>query len=184
MTERGLETLLLGRKETHRSVKDLNHSIDLLHRVVEVEACARCSRYAEATHKRLVAMMAAAHGQPILIRKRGQIVRMRSVHDKPNKRAPLFLRTKDARSPYVREAVSRIIRKLRVVLENCRASDRLDVINCGCQSDRASNVRCASLKPVRWFLECALFERDAYDHFASSVPRRHGIQKLRASVKD
>ena len=43
-------------------------------------------------------MMPAAHGQPILIRKRGQIVRMRSVHDKPNKRAPLFLWTKDARS--------------------------------------------------------------------------------------
>ena len=36
---------------------------------------------------------------------------------------------------------------------------------------------------MRRFLKCALFERDAYDHFASAVPRRHGIQKLRASVK-
>ena len=79
-------------------VKDFNHSIDLLHRVVEVKTRARCARYAKATHQRLVAMMPAAHGQPILIRKRGQIVRMRSVHDKPNKRAPLFLWTKDARS--------------------------------------------------------------------------------------
>jgi hypothetical protein len=80
------------------SVKDFNHSIDFLHRVVEIEARPRCARDAEATHQRLVAMMAAAHGQPILIRKRGQIVRMRSVHDKPNERAALFLRTKDARS--------------------------------------------------------------------------------------
>src|SRR6266487_487038 len=105
----------LGRKETHRSVKDFNHSIDLLHRVVEVEARARCARYAEATHQWLVAMMPAAHGQPILIRKCGQIVRMRSVHDKANKRAPLFLWTKDARSRHFTEALSCVMRKLRVV---------------------------------------------------------------------
>jgi hypothetical protein len=43
-------------------------------------------------------MMPPRMAKPILIRKRGQIVRMRSVHDKPNKRAPLFLWTKDARS--------------------------------------------------------------------------------------
>ena len=79
-------------------MKDFNHSIDLLHRVVEVETRARCARYAEAAHQWLVAMMPAAHGQAILIRERGQIVRMRSVHDKPNERAPLFLWTKEARS--------------------------------------------------------------------------------------
>ena len=79
-------------------VKDFNHSIDFLYRVVEIETRARCARHSEPTHQRLVAMMPAAHGQPILIRKRSQIVRMRSVHDKSNKRAALFLWTKDARS--------------------------------------------------------------------------------------
>src|SRR5215475_14465506 len=89
---------LLWRKETHGRVKDFHHSIDLLHRVVEIEARTRCARDSEPAHQRLVAMMPAAHREPILIRKRGQIVRMRSVHDKPNKRTSVFLRTKDARS--------------------------------------------------------------------------------------
>src|SRR4051794_4686010 len=73
--------------------------------------------------------------------------------------------------------------KLRVVLKNGRAADRFDVLNCGCKADRASNVGCASFEPVRRFLKGALFERDAYDHFAAALPRRHGIQKTRASVK-
>ena len=81
------------------------------------------------------------------------------------------------------EAFSRVVRKLRVVFENRRASDALDVINCCRQPDRAGNVRRASLESVRRFLKRALFERDAYDHFASALPRRHRIEKLRASVK-
>src|SRR5215211_5581365 len=73
--------------------------------------------------------------------------------------------------------------KLRVVLENCRASDLFDVINCGREADRPSNDGRASFEPVRRFLEGALFERDAYNHFASALPRRYGIQKLGAAVK-
>src|SRR3954451_5603425 len=75
------------------------------------------------------------------------------------------------------------MRKLGVVLENCRTSDLLDVINRCRESDGPSNVGRASFKPVRRFLKCALFERDAYNHFTSAVPGRYGIQKLRASIK-
>src|SRR6266576_3034831 len=74
-------------------------------------------------------------------------------------------------------------RALRVVFENRRSADALDVFNRGREPDRACDVWRASFEPVRWFLECALFERDTYDHSATAVPRRHGIQKLRASVK-
>ena len=108
------------RKETHRSVKDFNHSIDLLHRVVEVEARARCAGHTEPTHQRLVAMMSAAHRQPVLIRERGEIVRMRSVHDEPNQRTALFLWPKDARARQFADALSRVSRKLRIVFENRR----------------------------------------------------------------
>src|SRR6185369_2812050 len=76
------------------------------------------------------------------------------------------------------------MRKLRVVLENSRPTDALDVINCSCETDRARDVWRPAFEPMRRFLKRALFERDAYDHFASAVPRRHRIQKLRASVKD
>src|SRR2546430_12476774 len=75
------------------------------------------------------------------------------------------------------------MRKLRVVLKNCRASDPFDVINRCRESDRACDVGRASFEPMRRFLECALFERDAYDHFTATVPRWHRIQDLRASVE-
>src|SRR5215216_4308340 len=75
------------------------------------------------------------------------------------------------------------MRKLRVVFKNCRAADCFDVINRCRKTDRASDVWRASFEPMRRFLECALFQRDAYDHFASALPWRHGIQNLSASVK-
>ena len=52
--------------------------------VVEIEAGARCSRQAEPAHQRLVAMVAAAQGEPALVGERGEIVRMRCVHDEPD----------------------------------------------------------------------------------------------------
>src|SRR5262245_42186379 len=73
--------------------------------------------------------------------------------------------------------------KLRVVLENGRPADVLDVINCSCETDRASDVWRPAFEPMRRFLERALFECDAHDHLATAVPRRDGIQKLRAPVK-
>ena len=75
------------------------------------------------------------------------------------------------------------MRKLRVMLEDCRASDLLDVINCRRESDRSSNVGRAGFESMRRFLERAFIERDAYNHFAAALPRWHGIQKLRPSVK-
>ncbi len=100
-------------------MEDLNHSIDLLHRIVEVEAGARCARHAEAAHQRLIAMMPAAHGQPVLIRERGQIVRMRSIHDEPNQRAALSGRPQNACTRQFAEPLGRVARQLRVVFENC-----------------------------------------------------------------
>ena len=54
-------------------------------------------------------MMSAPHGQPILIRERGEIVRMRGVHDKPNQRAALFLWTKDASARQFSDAIFAVL---------------------------------------------------------------------------
>src|SRR5262245_9845601 len=75
------------------------------------------------------------------------------------------------------------MRKVRVVLENCRPSDRFDVIDRCREADRAGNVRRATLEPVRSLLVRALLWREAYDSFACALRRRRGIQKLSASVK-
>src|ERR1044071_3767501 len=75
------------------------------------------------------------------------------------------------------------MRKLRVVLENRRPTDALDIINCSCETDRARDVWRPAFKPMRRFLECAFLERHAYNHFAAAVPGWHRIQDLRASVK-
>ena len=128
-------------------------------------------------------MMSATHGQPILVCECGQIVRMRSVHDKSNQRAAFFERSKNTRSRQFADALSCITRKLRVVFENRRASDLLDVINRGSEPDGARDIGRTSLEPMRRFLKGALFKSDADDHFATAVPRRDGIENLRTRVK-
>src|SRR5437899_1836635 len=98
-------------------MKYFSHSIDFFHRVVEVEAGASGPWHTEPAHQRLVAMMSTAHSQPVLIRERGEIVRMRRVHDKPNEGTAFFLWTKHASSRQFREALGCIARKLRIVFE-------------------------------------------------------------------
>src|SRR6266496_3646127 len=125
-----------------------NHSIDFLHRVVKVEARASCSRHPEPTHQRLVTMMSAAHGQPILVRERSQIVRMRCVHDKPNQRAAFFPWTKDASARQFADALGCIMRKVRVMFENRRSSDLLDVINRSGKADGSRYIWRSGLEPM------------------------------------
>src|SRR5215217_1341834 len=95
-------------------LKDLNHAVDLFDCVVKVEARASCAGHAEATHQRLVAMMATAHGQPVLIRERSEIMRMRNVHHKSNERAALFSRPQDTCAGQFAEALGGVARQLRV----------------------------------------------------------------------
>src|SRR5205823_10247433 len=110
-------------------------------------------------------------------------MRMRSVHDKPDERAPLFLWTKDASARQLADALGCIMRKLRVVLENHRPPDLLDVINRGCKPNSACDVWRSCFEAVRRFLERALFQSDAHDHFTATVPRWHRIENRRAPVK-
>src|SRR5262249_35470568 len=75
------------------------------------------------------------------------------------------------------------MRKLRVMFENRRSPDALDVINGRRESDRPCDVWRPAFEPMRRFLIWAFFQRDAHNHFTTPVPGRHGIQKLGASVK-
>ena len=77
----------------------------------------------------------------------------------------------------------RVIGELRVVLENRRASDSLEVIDRRGQTDRAGDVRRAGFESVRRFLERAFLERNADDHFAAAMPRRHCIENFRAAIE-
>ena len=128
-------------------------------------------------------MMSTAHSQPVLIRERGEIVRMRRVHDKPNEGTAFFLWTKHASSRQFREALDYIARKLRIVFENCRPPDPLNVINRSREADGSRDIWRSALEPMRRLLERALVESDAYYHFATTVPRWHRIQGPRSSVE-
>src|SRR5438552_16351924 len=128
-------------------------------------------------------MMPAPHGQAILIGECGEIVRMRRVHDKSNKRAALISWPENARAGQFSETLGRIARKLRVVLENCRASNLLEVINRCREADRAGDIRRAGLKPMGRFLKRGFFQGDAHDHCAAAMVWRHGIKNLRACVE-
>src|SRR5437764_8882491 len=175
--------MAFGRKETDGHVKDLNHSIDLLDRVIEIKACASGTRYAEPSHQRLITMMSTAHRQAILICKRGQIVRVRSIDDKPDQSAPLFPWTKNASSRQVVKAIDCVTRQFRIVFEDSGPADAIDVIHRCAEPDCAGDIRRSRFETVRRFLKRARFESDGNDHFATAMPWWHCLQELPAALK-
>ena len=73
--------------------------------------------------------------------------------------------------------------ELRVVLENRRASDLLNVVNGRFQTDGSRNIGRAGLKTVRRFLERTSLKRDTDNHFAAAMPWRNSIQNLAAGIE-
>src|SRR5207247_9384329 len=69
------------------------------------------------------------------------------------------------------------------MFENCRPPNLLDIINRGCEPDRAGEIWRAGLEPMRRLLERALVESNAHDHFAAPVPRRYGIEVVSAPIE-
>src|SRR5438552_4075210 len=128
-------------------------------------------------------MVTATHRQSVLICERGQIVRMRGLHYETDKRATVCTRSEDAHPGQLSEAFHRVTSKLCIVLENCRASNPLDVIDGGGEPDRTGNVRRAGFKSMRCFFEGAFFQSNANDHLAATVPWRNGIENLSAPIE-
>src|SRR5205823_7246012 len=128
-------------------------------------------------------MMPPAQSQSVLIGERCEIVWMCCIHYKPNQGAALFVWTENTHSGQFRETLGCIASKVRVVFKNRWASDLLDVLDRSREADRAGDVRCAGLKSVRRFFECALFQSDGHDHLAAAVLWRHSIEDLAASVE-
>jgi len=139
-------------KKTGRILEDVDHAIDLLTRVVEVKAGARCSGHAETPHQWLIAMMTTAHGETVTIRKRGQIVRVRRVHDKLMTPPRSFIGP-ITRKPGTRPFPSTRIPQDRHRAENFSASDPFDVIDRRAQPDRSGDVGRAGFETVRRFFE-------------------------------
>src|ERR1041385_7516687 len=108
---------------------------------------------------------------------------MHNVHHESDQRAALSLGTKYANSRQFREPLSRVTGEVQVMLKNRFASDSLDVINRRREANRASDIGCATLEPMRRFLKRALFQRNAHDHFAAAVPRRDCIENFSASIE-
>src|ERR1700724_745289 len=71
-------------------LKDLDHPIDFLARVVKIETRPRRTGHAETAHQWLVAMMTTAHGEAIAVGERREIVRMRRIHDEADNSGVFF----------------------------------------------------------------------------------------------
>src|SRR4051794_8788535 len=106
-------------------------------------------------------MMAAAHGQPVAISERGEIVRMRCLHHETNEPATLSGRSENAQAGQFRETLHRVVGKFDIMFENFRAANPFDVIDRSGETDRARDVWSARFKSVRRLFERALLQRDA-----------------------
>src|SRR5712691_4063636 len=105
-------------------------------------------------------MVSAAQGQSLLVGEGGEIVRMHPVHHESDERAPLLLWPEHAHAGQLREFFGGISGQLRIVRENSRTFDLLEIINRGGESDRAGDVWRARLEAVRRFFEGALLQGD------------------------
>src|SRR4051812_33958695 len=102
---------------------------------------------------------------------------MRRIHDETDNRSPLSRGAKEAQARQIGHALGGVLSEPGIMLENLRATDLLDVINRGGESDGAGDVGRASLKTVGRLFIGALFQSDADDHLSAPVPRRHRIQE-------
>ena len=100
--------------------------------------------------KRLIAVVSAAQGQSLLVGKGGEVVRMHALHHETNQRSAFALRPEHPHPGQFSEpSIRGIGGQLRIVLEDPRASDVLEVIDRRGEADRAGDVRRASFKAVR-----------------------------------
>ena len=91
-------------------------------------------------------MMPAAQRQPVLIGEGREIVRMRAFHDEADQRAASLVRPEHAHPGQFGEPLCGVAGQFRIVLENRRASDALEIIDRRRQPDRAGDVRRARLE--------------------------------------
>ncbi len=67
--------------------------------------------------------------------------------------------------------------------KNRWASDPLEIIDRGCESDRAGDIRRAGFETMRRSLKSAFLECDADNHFAAAVPGRQRFQDFGSTVE-
>src|SRR5437762_13824020 len=107
------------------STENFDHAIYLIDRVIEVEAGASGPRQTESSHERLIAMVPATQRQAVLVRERGQIVRMRRVHHETNQGTALSGWSKHTHPGQFCQTLHRVFGQPSVVFKNRRASDSL-----------------------------------------------------------
>src|SRR5207237_2598388 len=115
-------------KETRGGTENFDHAIDLIDRVVEVEAGASGPRQTESSHERLIAMVPATQRQAVLVRERGQIVRMHRGHHETNQSTALSGSSKHTHPGQFCQTFHRVFGQPSVVFKNRRASDSFDVL--------------------------------------------------------
>src|SRR5262249_35822808 len=141
------------------------------------------SSYAEATHERLVAMVTAAHCEPVPVRERSEIVWMRCIHDKTNHTGAIFCWSDHSQARQFCHSLECILRKIDIMPKNLGAADALQVVDgCG-QTNRAGDIWRTGFKTVRRFFVCAPFQGHADNHFAAAMIRRRRLQNLRPPVE-
>src|SRR5262245_7466314 len=115
-------------------------------------------------------MMSASQCQSVLVGKGREIVGMRRFHYKSNERTAFVAWSKNTCPWQFVEAIKCILRQLRVMFKDRRAPDSIQIINRGGKTDRAGDIWRPGFESMRPLLKRALFQSNAYDHFAAALP--------------
>src|SRR4030095_14955142 len=107
---------------------------------------------------------------------------MHALHDEADQGAAFFFRPEHAHARPFGQPFRRISGQSRIMSKNRWASNPLEIIDRGCESDGAGNIWRAGLKTMRCSLKSAFLECDADNHFAAPVPGRERFHDRGSTV--
>ena len=128
-------------------------------------------------------MMPAPQRQTAAVGERRHIMRMGAIQRKADGGAAVRLPSNQVQSGNFRQPFQGVGGETGIVFEDCVPPNPHEILDCGGQANRASDVGRPGFKPVRWLFEAALFQSHARDHFAAAMPWRKRLENLGSSVQ-
>ena len=168
-----------------RLVERVHQPVDVLARVVDVEAGARGRGHAQLAHQRLGAVVAGADADALAVAQLGDVV---GVHARQLERdhaaAPVGVRrAEDPQALDLRQALERVGREVALVGAHPLHPDLGQVVDRRAQSDALGDRRGAGLELPRQLVPGGGVEVDARDHVAAAEERPHRLEQLAAAVQ-
>ncbi len=163
----------------------LHEDLDFCLGVVDVEAGAGRRGQAELTHQRLVAVVAAAQGDAVLVGEGDDVVGMGFGEGETYEAAAGLadFRAEDADAGEFGEGGAGFLSERMIVGADGGTSEGVEVIKRGVQADGVGDVGRAGFEALGGGFPCGAFVGDGDDHAAAGFVGGHGVEEGAPAVE-